>query len=150
MKKKIAILISLMMVLTFALAACGGGGSEDLSGSKYLGTWKAESVSVGDESGELGDEGSYTLTLNGDGTGTFVSIDEDGTEIFRIMAILHHIFRHLFGANPPMDMLQIGGDDFNDGRGPTPASQHGNPITQTGLLATRNDGRKLFVNHFCF
>ena len=29
MKKKIAILISLMMVLTFALAACGGGGSED-------------------------------------------------------------------------------------------------------------------------
>ena len=80
MKKKIAILISLMMVLTFALAACGGGGSDDLSGSKYLGTWKAESVSVGDESGELGDEGSYTLTLNGDGTGTFVSIDEDGTE----------------------------------------------------------------------
>ena len=80
MKKKIALLISLMMVLTFALAACGGGGSDDLSGSKYLGTWKAESVSVGDESGELGDEGSYTLTLNGDGTGTFVSIDEDGTE----------------------------------------------------------------------
>ena len=81
MKKKIAILISLMMVLTFALAACGGGGGgEDLSGSKYLGTWKAESVSVGEESEGLGDEGSYTLTLNGDGTGTFVSIDEDGTE----------------------------------------------------------------------
>ena len=29
MKKKIAILISLAMVLTFALAACGGGGGEE-------------------------------------------------------------------------------------------------------------------------
>ena len=32
MKKKIAIMISFMMILTFALAACGGGDT-DVSGS---------------------------------------------------------------------------------------------------------------------
>ena len=42
MKKKLAILLSLTMVLTFALAACGGSGSEDLSDSKYVGTWQAD------------------------------------------------------------------------------------------------------------
>ena len=68
MKKKIAILISLAMVLTFALAACGGGGGEDLSDSKYVGSWVAKSLSIGDESGDIGDEGVFTLTLNGDGT----------------------------------------------------------------------------------
>ena len=46
MKKKIAVLISFMMVLTFALAACGGGNA-DLSDSKYLGEWKADSLSLG-------------------------------------------------------------------------------------------------------
>ena len=80
MKKKIAILISLAMVLTFALAACGGGGSEDLSDSKYVGSWVAESVSLGEDSGELEGGGVYTLTLNGDGTGTFLSVGPDGTE----------------------------------------------------------------------
>ena len=80
MKKKIAILISLAMVLTFALAACGGGGGEDLSDSKYVGSWVAKSLSIGDESGDIGDEGVFTLTLNGDGTGTFVSVEADGTE----------------------------------------------------------------------
>ena len=80
MKKKIAILISLAMVLIFALAACGGGGGEDLSDSKYVGSWVAKSLSIGDESGDIGDEGVFTLTLNGDGTGTFVSVEADGTE----------------------------------------------------------------------
>lgn len=50
-----------------------------MSNSRYLGTWKAESVSVAEESGDL-DGGVWTLTLNGDGTGEFVSITEDGTE----------------------------------------------------------------------
>lgn len=76
MKKKIAVLISFMMVLTFALAACGGG-SEDLSDSKYLGTWQSESISALDESDDFD---SMTLTLNGDGTGTTHSVSEDGEE----------------------------------------------------------------------
>ena len=80
MKKKLAILLSLTMALMFALAACGGGSSEDLSDSKYLGTWVASSVSVGEESEDVDDEGVYTLTLNDDGTGTFVSTDPEGNE----------------------------------------------------------------------
>ena len=64
MKKKLAILLSLAMALTFALAACGGGGSEDLSDSKYVGSWIADSLSFAGESGEM--EATYTLTLNGD------------------------------------------------------------------------------------
>ena len=78
MKKKLAILLSLTMVLTFALAACGGGGSEDLSDSKYVGSWIADSLSFAGESGEM--EATYTLTLNGDGTGTLVGTEADGTE----------------------------------------------------------------------
>lgn len=73
MKKRLAILLSLAMVLTFALAACGGSG-DDLSDSKYVGSWKASAVTLGEESGEL--EGDYILTLNGDGTGTFASEDD--------------------------------------------------------------------------
>ena len=79
MKKKLAILLSLAMVITFALAACGGGGSsEDLSDSKYVGTWKADSASFAGESDKLDDV--ITLTLNGDGTGTLAGVNEDGTD----------------------------------------------------------------------
>ncbi len=78
MKKKIAVMISFMMVMTFALAACGGGDA-DVSDSKYVGAWQAESVSLGEESGDL-DGGVFTLTLNGDGTGSFDSVADDGTE----------------------------------------------------------------------
>ncbi|MBR3124694.1 MAG: hypothetical protein IKF42_04585 [Mogibacterium sp.] len=79
MKKKIAILLSVAMVLTFALAACGGGSSsEDLSDSKYVGTWAADSLSFAGESGEL--DNTYTLNLNADGTGTFNGVDEDGND----------------------------------------------------------------------
>ena len=73
MKKTLILLLSVVMVLTFALAACGGG-SEDLSDSKYVGTWKAQSMSLGDESEDF--EGEYILTVNGDGTGTFSGEDE--------------------------------------------------------------------------
>ena len=76
MKKKLAVLLSFVMVLTFALAACGGG-SEDLSDSKYVGTWKAESMSIGDTTEGI-DGGEFTLTLNGDGTGVFVSTEDGG------------------------------------------------------------------------
>ena len=78
MKKKLAILLSLAMVLTFALAACGSGGGEDLSDSKYVGTWEADSLSFAGESGDL--DGVFRLTLNGDGTGEFQSVDPEGNE----------------------------------------------------------------------
>ena len=78
-KKKLAILISFLMVMCFAFAACGGSSDVDLSDSEYVGEWICESVSVADESSGL-DGGTWTLTLNGDGTGTFVSVDNEGTE----------------------------------------------------------------------
>ena len=78
MKKKLVIMLSLVMVFTFAFAACGGGG-EDLSDSKYVGTWVAESLSIAGESGDF-EGGSFKLTLNGDGTGTFISVADDGNE----------------------------------------------------------------------
>ena len=74
MRKSIAILLSVLLVLScFALTACGK--SEDLSGNKYVGTWKVDSLSFKDEEGEL--EGDYILTVNGDGSAQFVS--EEGT-----------------------------------------------------------------------
>ena len=78
MKKKLAILLSLAMVLTFALAACGGGGSGDVADSKYVGTWKADSASFIGESGDLDHE--FVLTLNSDGTGTISGVDDEGVE----------------------------------------------------------------------
>ena len=77
MKKKLAILLSLTMVLAFALAACGGS-SEDLSDSKFVGTWQANTGTFAGESAELGSP--FILTLNGDGTGTLSATDEDGNE----------------------------------------------------------------------
>lgn len=78
MKKKLAVLTGLMIVLCFTFAACGGR-KADYSDSKYLGEWKATSMSVGDTSGGI--EGAvWNLTLNEDGTGTFVSTEADGKE----------------------------------------------------------------------
>lgn len=69
MKKVISIAVVLIMMFsTVALTACGGGGSEDLSDSKYVGTWKAVSLGLGEDTDEVSDE--TILTINGDGTGT--------------------------------------------------------------------------------
>ena len=78
MKKKLAILISFIMVLTFAFAACGGGDGGDVSSSRYVGIWTADSLSIAGESDTV--EGEYTLVLNDDGTGTFSGLDEEGNE----------------------------------------------------------------------
>ena len=41
MKKLISLTIAALMVLSaLALTSCGGGSTEDLSDSKYVGTWK--------------------------------------------------------------------------------------------------------------
>ena len=80
MKKFVAISVSIIMVLSvLALTACGGGGSsEDLSDSKYVGTWKGVEMTVADESEEFQDD--IILTINGDGTGTLVGSEEGETE----------------------------------------------------------------------
>ena len=79
MKKITAIIMSAILALSaLVLVACGGGSSEDLSDSKYVGTWKATSMTVLDTTEEVSG-GEYALTLNGDGTGHFFS-KEDGGE----------------------------------------------------------------------
>ena len=68
-----------MVFSVLALTACGGGGSsEDLSDSKYVGTWKGVEMAVADESEEFQDD--IILTINGDGTGTLVGSEEGETE----------------------------------------------------------------------
>ncbi|MBQ6455727.1 MAG: hypothetical protein IJJ31_01210 [Mogibacterium sp.] len=67
MKKFISIMIITVMIFsTLALTACSGG-SEDLSDSKYVGTWKCTALELKDESQAL--DHDYILVLNGDGTG---------------------------------------------------------------------------------
>ena len=47
----------------------------DVSSSKYLGKWKADSVDVFKENGKL-EGGDTVLSLNADGTASMVSVDE--------------------------------------------------------------------------
>ena len=75
MKKIVSITVMFLMIsAVLLLAACGGSGKTDLSDSKYVGTWKAEKMSLKDESEALSEE--WTLTLKGDGTGKYVSKEE--------------------------------------------------------------------------
>jgi major membrane immunogen (membrane-anchored lipoprotein) len=80
MKRNIALTLALVMILSTLLAACGGSSSSsgssstDLSDSKYVGTWKATTMSLKDETESIDFE--WTITLNADGTGEYVS--EDG------------------------------------------------------------------------
>lgn len=79
MKKFIMLVLAMVLAVScLALTACGGGSSEDLSNSKYVGTWKIAEVTLKDASEELNID--YTLTLNDDGTGTFLAVDENGQE----------------------------------------------------------------------
>ena len=79
MKKLIMLVLAMVLTVScLALTACGGGSSEDLSNSKYVGTWKIAEVTLKDASEELNID--YTLTLNEDGTGTFLAVDENGQE----------------------------------------------------------------------
>ena len=69
MKKFVSIALVAMMIMSALVFTACGGGDVDLSDSKYVGTWKAVELSLGDDTGEL--EVEYILTLNGDGTGSF-------------------------------------------------------------------------------
>ena len=75
MKRIVSLVVLLLMVsVMLLLAGCGGNSKADLSKSKYVGTWKAEKMTLKDESEPLSEE--WTLTLNGDGTGKYVSKEE--------------------------------------------------------------------------
>lgn len=77
MKKIISSLLILVMVLsTIMLVSCGGSESkkEDLSDSKYVGTWKITKMALGDESEDF-DE-NWTLEIKGDGTGESIADGE--------------------------------------------------------------------------
>ncbi|GEM_PF-1516657 len=80
MRKTIIILaLSMVAMLGILLTGCGGssgGDGADLSDSQYVGTWKAVSMSIGDES-EPYDE-TCNLILNGDGSG---QIDDGADEV---------------------------------------------------------------------
>ncbi len=75
MKKLLtAVLCVVMMASCMLLTSCGGsGGSADLSNSKYVGTWVAQTIDAFGEEETSEDinevmEGGMTLTINGDGT----------------------------------------------------------------------------------
>ena len=68
MKKIIALAtVMIMVVSAFALTGCSSSDNGDLSNSKYVGTWKATTLSLQDESEDLGSD--LTMVLKEDGTG---------------------------------------------------------------------------------
>ena len=46
-KKYAALSLVVLLMAALVLTACGGGGSEDLSDSKYVGSWKAAGMALG-------------------------------------------------------------------------------------------------------
>ena len=76
MKKSVAVVLCLLLALScIVLPACGSSGSKDVSNSKYVGTWKAVSMTLKDEVGEFDEE--TILILKPDGTATFSSENEE-------------------------------------------------------------------------
>ena len=70
-KKSILTLLTILALSLFVLTACSGGSNQDLSDSKYVGTWKAVALEIAGES-ETPD-GDWILTINGDGTGSLAA-----------------------------------------------------------------------------
>ena len=75
MKKRIIPVLCLLLIACTILTACGKKEQQDLSDSKYLGTWKAVSMTFMGESESFDDE--CYLTLNPDGTAKFYVEGED-------------------------------------------------------------------------
>lgn len=90
MKKRVLFPVLALLILTaLVLSACGSKSSNsnsesstkskaDYSDSKYVGTWKALDMSLGDESEAIDDD--WLLTLNADGTGILVANDGEKEE----------------------------------------------------------------------
>lgn len=75
MKKSIPLLLCILPAFSCVLLpGCRSGGKKDLSGSKYVGTWKAINLTLKDEVGEF--DTDHFLTLNADGTAKFTSGEE--------------------------------------------------------------------------
>ncbi len=74
MNKRIISVLFLILAACMILTACGKNEPKDLSGSKYLGTWRAATMTLKDEVGEFEEE--TFLILNADGTAKFTSKDE--------------------------------------------------------------------------
>ena len=86
MKRTLSIVLAAIMILSaMALTACGGGGSEDLSDSKYVGTWKSVKLALGDETGDP--DFDCILTINGDGTGVTNTSNERIVSDFEITVV---------------------------------------------------------------
>ena len=60
------LMISLMLILVFVLAACGGQSEESIVGTTWQ--WQAFEDSAGENNLTVADSANYTLTLNEDGT----------------------------------------------------------------------------------
>ena len=69
MKQQFVSVLCLLLIAGMVLCACGKSGSQDVSNSKYIGSWKAVTISFKDLTDDYTDE--CTLTLNGDGTAVF-------------------------------------------------------------------------------
>ena len=77
MKKKT--IIALLLVIGLALTAFSACGSKnDLSDSKYVGTWKCVKITMKDESGQL--EHDWVLEIKGDGTGIQKATGEEDSQ----------------------------------------------------------------------
>ena len=70
-KKKLLIMVFMLAIL---LSACGERDNKDVANSKYIGTWKCESMTIGSE--KSAPENEIILTLNGDGTAVLASGDD--------------------------------------------------------------------------
>lgn len=70
--KKIGLFV-LICAVALALGACGGN-SADTTDSKYVGTWKVDTISFQDTSEAFDTE--WTLVINEDGTGQTMSEGE--------------------------------------------------------------------------
>lgn len=78
MKRLTLLTVLSMIILTAVLFVACGSSSEtaDYSDSPYVGTWKAISLSLEDESESLDED--WTLVINADGTGTLDDGEEAG------------------------------------------------------------------------
>lgn len=77
MRRKLVLLVGMIVMIScFALSGCSKGeGSSDYSDSKYVGTWKIDTISFQEASEEF-DE-NWVLIVKADGTGISKDSEEE-------------------------------------------------------------------------